>query len=822
MSTPTPSDPVYDLPLATNIAIFLTSLALSTVVALWLSHYYARKGLSTVARLTVIISYITAFMALFVTFMDVTGGYHSELKPIWKMYYIFVSVGCWGIVPLQQAYHDNGGFTFVDKAKSALKDEGIYYGIVLSVASVLLLYIVITTDLTSGDITALVLALANTFGFILLTLFFGSGLVNLPLAIWNRSNRESGLHFCLYKLGKLNDKMQSEQDKLQQTNQYIELLAQNCPTQFTPLLDIIRSKLPPPTSYEFAFIGSSTGTEAHGPLEKLQKLSFSDLKRKQFIALHYIVINHRRTLGMFQTEWKDTIDRYLYLNQVALLRAQYPKMSQLPSQSFIAPGEGTYSNFPGSFLWVLPCCCGEKDDGATTSSIFAEDAIAKAGEGSNLSDLTLTMSSPHAQSQSNSPNQAPISGPNQPNQDDIIKRTQSMLNANYESNTASTMDQNGDIFDDMASRHNSNLNTLGLKYQVQQKGARLGTWLFRKPPVLTPGTMYYRFTWVWYKFVIYIEPWFLRAIALTLGALSCLLMWCEIAIVLSHKLSPLYYLTHTKSVSSFTLMIFRVLPLCYIVLCIYYTIFNINLGWWFHMQSRQRTSEFSILFSCSCMLRTIFTTTFNYYQMCNITGTAFLEFTGKMTVIPLLGSSFEYVMPLFVALFAVLTMVNCWAWFMKLLGVPHFNFSMRSKESEAFLGDGRVLVDRYQRRLKGERVDHFRSKELDSRRLKDLREKRKQNDPTHPQRVPRESVAIKAIKDREERERAEREDRMNAANGGQVDVESMGVDSSRYTGSTAVAQPAKDDKKNWNSKPMPNKFNKYHSQGQAKTNLNDF
>jgi len=790
-----------------------------------------------VARVTVITSYITAFMALYVTFLDVTGGYHKELKPIWAVYYVLVSLGCWVIVPFQQAYHDNGGFTFFDKAKHSLKDEGIYYGVVFAIAGAILLYIMVTTELTMEDVKALGLALANTFGLILLTLFFGSGLVNLPLSIWNRANRESGLHFCLYKLGKLNEKMQIEQDKLQQTNAYIEQVTKQCPANFVDLLEIIRSKLPPPTSYEFAFIGSSNGTEAHGELESLQKKNIADLKRKNFISLHYIVINHRRSLAMFQTEWKDTIDRYLYLNQLSNIMAQYPRMRDLPSDSFIAPGETSYSNFPGSFMWTLPCCCGEKDNDNTNVSLFAKDIVNNAPDGSNLNDLTTSISSV---------GQQPI---------DVVQRTSSMLNANYENNTASTMDVNNDIFDDMTSRHatatpvqdssnlmNNNSNNINTNTNVLNKykidTARFGNWLFRKPPVLTPGTMYYRLTWLWYKFVVYLQPWCLRIIALICFLISGIMLWSEIAIVISHKLSPLYYLTHSD-VGPTTLMIFRVLPLCYIVGCIYYTIFNINLGWWFHMQPSHRTSEHSMLFSCSFMLRTIFTTTFNYYQMCSIKDTAFSVFVGPMSIIPLLGKSFISIMPLFVALFSLLTLVNCWVWFLKLLGVPHFSFSMRSKESKLFLNDGRLLIDRYQRRLTGERVEHFRSKDVDSKKLKAERdEKRSQLNGGIPK-PPRESQAIKAIKEREEREKRERElelekygyteqgnnnnnnNNNNSSNGGNYGSYG-GYGNNNNNNNNNNNDNTSTNKNNWNSKPMPNKYNKYHSQNQPKQNLNDW
>lgn len=788
---------VFELPLFENLIIFAIIFSLASVVALWVSHYYARPGLSWVVRITVVLSYLFAFMALYVTSLDVTGSYHVELKPIWTTYYVLVSVGCWIIVPFQQAYHDNGGFTFKDKAIHSLKDEGGFYAAVLAVATIILGYIWLSTDLTVTDLWGLVLALANTYGFSLLTFFFGAGLVNLPLSVWKRANRDSGVVFNLYKLGKLNEKMQVEQDRLQQTNAYIDLLSNNCPTEFAPLLEIIRSKLPPPTAYEFAFIGVSTGIEAHGKLEKIQKLAFSDLKRKQFIALHYIVINHRRSLAILQSEWQDSIERYLYLEQMTTLKHSYPRSRDLPSDSFIQPGQATYSNFPGSFMWTLPCCCGEKNDLANTTTMFSQE---QAG-GTNLNDLSIKITSPHHNNVRDvelsefSSSSTPIAGA-------AAASSSSMTFARGYSTdaiNASTMEANNDIFDDMTSR-NHTLSTVGMKYK-EPTSARFTSWLFRKPPTLTPGTMYYRLTWIWYKFVVYFQPLALRFISLILCALSAVFMWSEIAIVISHKLSPMYYLTHLN-VSPTALVILRILPLFYIAACVYYSIFHVNLGWWFHMQPRHRTSEHSMLASCAFLLRTIITTTYNYYQMCHIEGTAFLAFTGPMNVIPILGQSFSYVMPLFVALFAVLTIVNCWAWFLKLLGVPHFMFSMRSAESDQYVADGRLLIDRDQRRKGGEGVGYFRSRDIDGQKLKTQREERKKAlGQEYVPKPKRESQALKAIQEREEREKQEQEQQQ------QQQISQNG---------------SQGQQGNWNSKPMPNKYTKYHSQNQPKVSLDDF
>jgi hypothetical protein len=139
-------------------------------------------------------------------------------------------------------------------------------------------------------------------------------------------------------------------------------------------------------------------------------------------------------------------------------------------------------------------------------------------------------------------------------------------------------------------------------------------------------------------------------------------------------------------------------------------------------------------------------------------------------------------------------------------------FSMRSAESEQFVADGRLLIDRNQRHNRGERVEHFRSREIEGNKLKKAREERKK--AAGEEYVPkpkRESQALKAIREREEREKQEQAE-AQAAWAAQQKAQAQSQSQSQPSPNTS----------NWNSKPMPNKYSKYHSQGQPKVNLDDF
>eukprot|EP00461_Guttulinopsis_vulgaris_P002078 UN02079 len=202
-------------------------------------------------------------------------------------------------------------------------------------------------------------------------------------------------------------------------------------------------------------------------------------------------------------------------------------------------------------------------------------------------------------------------------------------------NNAKVLHEDDTVYDDMTGRRtNSNLQDQNLSFhdtfqlRLLHLSQNISSWMFRKPPQLIPGTIFYQLTMWWFKFVLYYQPLTQQILGIICGLFSLTLLWCELTIMMPYNLSPISYLAHIDGASISVQTIVRILPLPYIIACTYYTVYHINLGWWFHMQTAHRTSIRSMLFSCSFMLRTIFTTTYNYYQMCRIEDTAFTDFVG--------------------------------------------------------------------------------------------------------------------------------------------------------------------------------------------------
>lgn len=669
-------------------------------------------------------------MLVYFTSLDVTGGYQGILEWIWRVYYILVSISCWLAVPLQQDWHDNGGFTGKDKMKATIRAELIFYTPIAIVGGVIMGWLLIYHDFSITQLWSLLLNLANTFGFIMLTFFFGYGLSMMPMSIWQKSSRFKNLQFCLYKLGKLNEKMAGEQDRLAQTNQYLKKLVEACPRKFKDLLPILEHKLPDAdTAYQFAFISGKTSmVESFSQLEKLQKIPFDRLKYSNFETLHYLIIHHRRNLSMFQTEWKETIAKYLHLNAILHLHKSSTFRTLAPS-TLIAPGDYTYTNFPGSFLWKLPICCGKRVNEVQDSNSNETTSLNIPSGG--YSDQSTTGLDTSAMLANNTRDQSTLDDTlflqihqTTPPQGQQPQIDVGLLSPQYNQDITGQKDDN--IYDDMSS--------LSTQQVWTQHGERLQThlssWFFRKQPDLVPGTLYYRLTWWWFKYIVFLQPFVYKIASILCLALSLLMLWCEISILFPKKnLSPIALLAHIEGAGVTTQTITRLLPLFYVIITTYYTIFSINLGWFFNMQSPQKTSVTSMLFSSSLMLRMVFTMVYNFYQMARVKDTAFTKFVGPMDIIPILGDHFNMVMPVFVVLFAVLTLVNCWSHCLKFLGVPHFSYhSLKDSHSAMYISDGRLLIDNEQRRQNGERTEHFRGTDVELEKLRKERQAKREKE----------------------------------------------------------------------------------------------
>ena len=95
---------------------------------------------------------------------------------------------CWAVVPLLQSFSVSGDFHFVGKLQYAFKFNALFYGIMMAVSVVLLVWIAVTVGITEPAVVyGLGIALSNAWGLLLLILLLGYGLVEVPRRLWINS-----------------------------------------------------------------------------------------------------------------------------------------------------------------------------------------------------------------------------------------------------------------------------------------------------------------------------------------------------------------------------------------------------------------------------------------------------------------------------------------------------------------------------------------------------------------------------------------------------------------------------------------------------------
>jgi len=98
------------------------------------------------------------------------------------------------VLPLLQSYVDSGHRSPRKRLISAFRSNLRYQAIILGVFALGLVYILLTVQLNSfADFKSLLIALANTYGLVLVILCMGHGLVAIPRRIWQDSSLDTSL-----------------------------------------------------------------------------------------------------------------------------------------------------------------------------------------------------------------------------------------------------------------------------------------------------------------------------------------------------------------------------------------------------------------------------------------------------------------------------------------------------------------------------------------------------------------------------------------------------------------------------------------------------
>jgi hypothetical protein len=114
------------------------------------------------------------------------------------------------------------------------------------------------------------------------------------------------------------------------------------------------------------------------------------------------------------------------------------------------------------------------------------------------------------------------------------------------------------------------------------------------------------------------------------------------------------------------------LALVYMSICMYWSLFNLNLGWAFTLQGPQQSPPSSLIFNGEYFSRLQFPLGYNFLMILNAPRTSMTSFEGLMTnitLVPVFGTSFQVYVPILMVVIALFTIFNLYARILSLFGI---------------------------------------------------------------------------------------------------------------------------------------------------------
>ncbi|CAF0873038.1 unnamed protein product [Rotaria sp. Silwood1] len=131
---------------------------------------------------------------------------------LWRIIYWTSQFLTWLVLPFMQSICQTGEFYLKGKIRYALRSNLIYYGTLLLIFGILVIYVAINYNLNASNFKVTVIAASTTWGLFLLVLMLGYGLVQVPLNVYNHSRTSYTLSHVQFKLSQLyNEKIDVEE-----------------------------------------------------------------------------------------------------------------------------------------------------------------------------------------------------------------------------------------------------------------------------------------------------------------------------------------------------------------------------------------------------------------------------------------------------------------------------------------------------------------------------------------------------------------------------------------------------------------------------------
>ncbi|KAL9356490.1 hypothetical protein Peur_049743 [Populus x canadensis] len=121
----------------------------------------------------------------------------------WSWSYWSTFLLTWGAVPLIQGFEDAGDFTVMERLKTSVRANLVFYLIVGAIGLFGFILLITMNKIRIGNVLAVAMACSNTFGLVTGAFLLGFGLSEIPKSLWRNSEWSIRQKVLSHKIAKM-------------------------------------------------------------------------------------------------------------------------------------------------------------------------------------------------------------------------------------------------------------------------------------------------------------------------------------------------------------------------------------------------------------------------------------------------------------------------------------------------------------------------------------------------------------------------------------------------------------------------------------------
>ena len=338
----------------------------------YLVNRYARPGAPPIALLLTWLSWLITFSICFLVPIDLLPNVGTTLNSVWSTLYWAAFLLMWLVIPFFSGYYDNGGFTVRQRCMASVRFNAILALVVGVVAAAATIYLVASASWSTGDVASMAVLASTTWGLIMLVVSGGWGLVEVPRALRQYINTERRRNYIYFTAASIHHEAEEARDELLATIHLLRLIE---PRLYAKVEagegqqrkgNAAAAGKRRPRDVDEEEAGEHDGNDENSSLsqqgdenstlalhrlhfayfkqiqavvrdkeaelEQLKRvprgvelpfkqellaasLSTNSLSLKQLTALHYHTMQATKRLTLIETQWRDTVDSAVQLEQ---------------------------------------------------------------------------------------------------------------------------------------------------------------------------------------------------------------------------------------------------------------------------------------------------------------------------------------------------------------------------------------------------------------------------------------------------------------------------------------------------------------------------